>query len=353
MRIKIQLIVASFKMFVRQREALVWTLVLPLFMVFLFSFVKFDGLGTIPLGIVSSSGDTSFVHTLRMIKTFKISEGEVSHEMEALKKGDRSMVIVVPEKIQTLGQDSITLYLNAEKPQDTQVGKLIIQRVLDEMVFQRNSNVVAPPLRVETVNSRNLTYIDFILPGVLAMSIMQNGVFGVAFGFVLMKKRGVLRRLLVTPIKSSDFIVGQVVARLFVLLLQIFIMIGAGMLFLHLHFIGSMFDLIIVGLLGGVVFLALGFALSGISKSEDQVAPLANIVTLPMLLLSGIFFSRMNLPGFAHTITNFFPLTYLADGLRNIAIEGATLGDVLPQILGLAVWGVIMIAVAVKAFRWE
>ena len=73
MRIKIQLIVASFKMFVRQREALIWTIVLPLFMVFLFSFVKFDGLGTIPLGIVSSSGDTSFVHTLRMIKTFKIS----------------------------------------------------------------------------------------------------------------------------------------------------------------------------------------------------------------------------------------------------------------------------------------
>ena len=353
MRIKIQLIVASFKMFVRQREALIWTLVLPLFMVFLFSFVKFDGLGTIPLGIVSSSGDTSLAHSLRTIKTFKVFEGEVSHEINALKKGDRSMVIVIPEKYQTTSRDSLILYLNAERPQDTQVGKLIIQRVLDEMVFQQNSNITAPLLRVETVNSRNLTYIDFILPGVLAMAIMQNGVFGVAFGFVLMKKRGVLRRLLVTPIKTEDFIIGQVAARLLVLLLQIFIMIGAGTLFLHLHFIGSMLDLIIVGLLGGIVFLSLGFALSGLSKSEDQVAPLANIVTLPMMLLSGVFFSRTNLPGFAHTITNFFPLTYLADGMRNIAIEGATLGDVLPQILGLAVWGVVMIVVAVKAFRWE
>ncbi|MTW25859.1 ABC transporter permease, partial [Streptococcus pneumoniae] len=85
-----------------------------------------------------------------------------------------------------------------------------------------------------------------------------------------------------------------------------------------------MFNMIIVGLLGGVVFLSIGFALSGISKSEDQVAPLANIITLPMMMLSGVFFSRSSLPGFAHVVTDFFPLTYLADGLRSIAIEGAT-----------------------------
>jgi ABC-2 type transport system permease protein len=134
---------------------------------------------------------------------------------------------------------------------------------------------------------------------------------------------------------------------------QVLIMVGAGVLFFHLHFIGSLFNMIIVGLLGGVVFLSIGFALSGISKSEDQVAPLANIITLPMLMLSGVFFSRSNLPGFAHVVTDFFPLTYLADGLRRIAIEGATLADVFPQLLGLSVWSVITLFIAVKAFRWE
>jgi ABC-2 type transport system permease protein len=134
---------------------------------------------------------------------------------------------------------------------------------------------------------------------------------------------------------------------------QVLIMIGAGVLFFNLHFIGSIFNMIVVGLLGGVVFLSIGFALSGISKSEDQVAPLANVITLPMLMLSGVFFSRSNLPGFAHVVTNFFPLTYLADGLRSIAIEGATLSGVFPQLLGLAVWSVITLFIAVKAFRWE
>jgi ABC-2 type transport system permease protein len=153
--------------------------------------------------------------------------------------------------------------------------------------------------------------------------------------------------------RTGDFIVAQVGTRLLLLMTQVLIMVGAGVLFFHLHFIGSLFNMMIVGVLGGIVFLSIGFALSGISKSEDQVAPLANIITLPMLMLSGVFFSRANLPGFAHVITNFFPLTYLADGLRNIAIEGATLAEVSPQLIGLAVWSVITLFIAIKAFRWE
>jgi ABC-2 type transport system permease protein len=344
--------VASFKMFIRQREAIIWTILLPLFMVFLFSFVKFDGIGHVSVGIVNHSADTTLVGMLRPIQALKISEGRQDDELTRLKKGDRAMVLVIPASFQPTGNDSLALYLNAEKPQETQAGRLIMQRALDELVFQQN-HLPRHALRIEMVNSRNLTYIDFLLPGILAMSIMQGGVFGVAFGFVILKKRGILRRLLVTPMNTHDFIFAQVATRLFILMAQVGIMVGAGVLFFNLHFIGSLFNMMIVGLLGGVVFLSIGFALSGISKSEDQVAPLANLITLPMLMLSGVFFSRANLPGFAHTITNFFPLTYLADGLRNIAIEGATLTDVFPQIIGLAVWAVITLFIAIKAFRWE
>lgn len=352
MRLTLKLMAASFKMFIRQREAILWTMLLPLFMVFLFSFVKFDGIGHVDIGIVNHSQDTALVNLLRPIQALKISEGREDEELAWLKKGDRAMVLVIPAAFQPTGNDSLTLYLNAEKPQETQAGKLIVQRALDELVFRQN-HLPRHVLHTEVVNSRNLTYIDFLLPGILAMSIMQSGVFGVAFSFVILKKRGILRRLLVTPMKNGDFIVAQVSTRLLVLMAQVLIMVGAGVLFFHLHFIGSIFNMMMVGLLGGIVFLSIGFALSGISKSEDQVAPLANIITLPMLMLSGVFFSRSNLPGFAHAITDFFPLTYLADGLRNIAIEGATLAEVSPQLIGLAVWSVITLFIAIKAFRWE
>ncbi|MGH7492874.1 MAG: ABC transporter permease [bacterium] len=352
MRLKAKLMVAAFKMFVRQKEAIIWTILLPLFMIFLFSFVKFDGIGHVAVGIVNSSQDTTLVSLLRTIPALSISQGPAEQELGSLQKGDRAMVLVIPAAFQPAARDSLLLYLNAGRPQEIQAGRLILQQALDELVLRQN-HLARHVFITELVNSRNLTYIDFLLPGILAMSIMQSGVFGVAFGFVMLKKRGILRRLLVTPMKTSDFIFAQVSTRLLVLMTQVLIMVGAGVLFFHLHFVGSILSMIVVGLLGGVVFLSIGFALSGISKSEDQVAPFANIITLPMLMLSGVFFSRSNLPGFAHVITDFFPLTYLADGLRSIAIEGATLADVRPQLFGLAVWCVITLFIALKAFRWE
>ncbi len=352
MRLKLKLILSSLKMFMRQREAILWSLVLPLFMVFLFSFVSFDGVGHVAIGVVNHSSDTTLVRLLHPIQMLKISEGAEAEELARLKKGDRALVLVIPAAFQANGNDSLALYLNAEKIQEAQAGRMIVQRALDEIIFQQN-HLPRHALRVAMVNSRNLSYLDFLLPGILAMSIMQGGVFGVAFSFVILKKRGILRRLLATPMPTSDFIIAQVLSRLLILMLQVLVMVGAGVLFFKLHFIGNLLNMLVVGLLGGTIFLAIGFALSGISKSEDQVAPLANIITLPMMMLSGVFFSRDNLPGFAHVITDFFPLTYLADGLRAIAIEGATLPDLVPQLLGLAVWAVITLFIAVKSFRWE
>ena len=352
MRLKGKLIIAGFKMFFRQKEAIIWTILLPLFMIFLFSFVNFGSLGTVSLGIVNHSQDTVLVSQLHQVKTLNISMGDEKEELEQLKKGERILLLILPEKFQPGGSDSLLLYVNAEKPQESQAGRMMIQRVLDELVFTQR-NIPHPALKPVAVNSRNLTYIDFLLPGILAMSIMQSGIFGVSFSFVILKKRGILRRMLATPMRPSDFIISQVVSRLVVLMIQTAVMVGAGVWLFNIHFIGSLLDMLIVGVLGGIIFLAIGFALSGISKSEDQVAPLANIVVLPMMFLSGVFFSRSSLPGMAYTVTGFFPLTYLADGLRSIATEGATLMMIWPQLIGLAVWGIIAIVLAVKAFRWE
>jgi len=353
MRLKWKLTVASVKMFVRQKEAILWSILLPLFMVFLFSFVNFDGLGTVTVGVVNLSRDSSLVGILRSVKTLRLHEGTLEAEMKSLREGDRSMILLIPEMYEPGVRDSVATFLNAERAQETQLGTLIVRRALDDLAFRRHGEFLPPTVQTEIVNSRNLTYIDFVLPGILSMSIMQSGVFGVAFSFVNLKKRGILRRLLVTPINPNDFIFAQVLTRLMVLMMQVAIMVGAGLLVFDLHFVGSIANMFIVGLLGGVVFLAIGFTLSGLAKSDDQVAPLANVITLPMMLLSGIFFSRATLPGFANVITGFFPLTYLADGMRSIAIDGASLAEIMPQLVGLAVWGVITVTLAVKSFRWE
>jgi ABC-2 type transport system permease protein len=269
MRLKWKIFVASLKMFVRQREAIIWTLLFPLFMIFLFGFVKFDGMGRLDLGVVNEAGPggTRLIQSLKGVKTLKIKEGEKREEMIQLEKGERDMVLDIPAGFLPGSQTRLSVYFNDARPQEAQLGQLVLQRVLDEITFATDPPPNRITLNVIPIKSRNLTYIDFLLPGVLSMSIMQLGIFGVAFGFVQLKKRGILRRLWVTPIKPSDFILGQVTMRLLVVMLQICIIIGVGVWFFHLHFIGSFLELFLVGLLGGVVFLSIGFALAGISKS--------------------------------------------------------------------------------------
>jgi ABC-2 type transport system permease protein len=353
MRIKWVLIVASLKMFFREREAVFWTIFLPLFMILLFGFVKFDQIATIQIGVVDLSGGklNPVLSNLSSIKTVKVIRGQQEDESRALERGERDLVLLIPPAYE-YGMP-LTAYSNNAKPSETQLGSLLLQRVFDEEALRHVSNGERIVIKTQPVKSRKLTYMDFLLPGIMAMSIMQMGVFSVAFVFVDLKKRGILRRLKVTPIHPNDFILAHVVTRLVVLLLQVTMLVATGVLFFHLNFIGNMWNLFVVGVLGAIVFLAIGFSIAGVSKSEDQVAPLANVITLPMMLLSGVFFSRTNLPGFAHVLTSIFPLTYLADALRSIAIDGAGLKQILPQIAGLAVWSVGSCLIAVKLFRWE
>ena len=356
MRILWKMTIASLKMYLRQREGIIWSFLLPVLIIVLFGFVRFGGLGHMHVGLVNEAGErgTPVVDALRRVTSIELIEGSRQTRMAALESGALDVVLVIPDTFSISRPIGLTMYADLEaRPQEAQLGELALQRVLDDMTFHDQQVPNRVLLTTKAVKTRNLTYIDFLVPGVLSMTIMQLGIFGVAFGFVSLKKRGILRRLWVTPIRPRDFILAQVITRVLILFAQMGLMFGVGMLFFHVHVIGSVGAIVVVGLLGAAVFLGIGFALAGISKSEDQVAPLANVITLPMMLLSGVFFSRANLPGVVNTITGYFPLTYLADAMRSVAIDGASLAHVAPQILGLAVWSVITVVGAIKLFRWE
>ncbi|RPH31581.1 ABC transporter permease, partial [bacterium] len=256
MRLKWKLTVASFKMYFRQREAIIWSFILPLFIVTIFAFVRFDTLGSIRLGIVDESGGKSadLLNALKQVETFKTDQGSKEIELRELQKGERDLVLVISPSIASGDSSSVLAYTNEERVQQAQIGLLVLQRFLDERLFERSPLAGRMMVRSQPVKSRNLTYLDFLLPGILSMSIMQMGIFGVAFGFVSLKKRGILRRLSVTPIRPADFIIAQVVMRVAVLMLQIGVMVAAGMLFLNFHFAGNLFSMFLIGVLGAVVF---------------------------------------------------------------------------------------------------
>ena len=352
------LTVASLKMWYRDRQAIFWTFFLPLVLMVILGILNFGDLGNVDLGIVDQAHNEtsrSLVGRLEEIETFDLSEhGTKEQELQVLSDGDRDLVLVIPQDFdRTNGTGTIQLFFNAGQVRETQVGQSIVRQILDEMTFAATEVPHRFTIDAQAIESRNLRFIDFLMPGIIAMSIMQMGLFSVAFSFVQLKSRGILRRLLATPMHPASFLFAQVFTRLTVSVLQTLVLIGVAVAFFNVSVAGNLASVLLLALLGGGVFVSLGFAISGWAKSEDVAAPVANVIALPMMFLSGVFFPRSAMPEAIESVTDFLPLTYLIDALRNVAIDGEVLWSQGWNILGLAVWMTISFFVAVRLFKWE
>ncbi|MBI2798496.1 ABC transporter permease [Candidatus Saccharibacteria bacterium] len=358
------LTVASVKMYFRNRTAVFFTLFIPVMFILIFGAFNSTKQSSFKLDIVNQSNtqlSQSFVNTLTGNKdVFKTTEDDLSSAKDRLDKGKTDLVIVVPAEFgqvdpSTFGPKTaqIKTYYNKGQPQTGQAANLVVGQIVGGLNSQITKTPVVFSVQSEGVSTYNLGYIDYLVPGIVALSIMQLGIFSIAFAFVSFKSSGALRRLFVTPTHPVTFIFGQSVARLLIGVLQVSLLIGLSVLVFKVHIVGSMFNIFVLAFLGVLVFLAFGFTVAGWAKDENQAAPIANLISFPMLFLSGTFIPRDTLPNWLQTITGFFPLTYLADAMRAVSTQGSTLWQVRGDILGLVIWGVIMFIVAIKVFKWE
>ena len=357
------LFLASFKMFVRNRAAVFFSLFLPLIIMLIFGVLNFEGSTEIELGIVDEAqndASAAFIDRLADYEYLVINTGDQEPELASLEEGERGYVIVIPSgwDVPTPGEESgLVAYDGNADPAQAQVGQGLLQQAVGQALFAPADGGggglgAAAPLEFESVQSRDLGYIDFLVPGIVGMTIMQLGLFGVAFGFVQLKRTGALRRLFATPTSPAYFLSAQVLSRLIIGVAQVAILFGVGIWF-GLQMFGDYLSLLVVVLIGSAIFLAVGFAIAGWAKNEDQAAPVANLVSLPMMFLSGVFFPRDAMPEFLANITQFMPLTYVNEALRAIVNEGAGVLSLGPQLLGMGVWVAITFVLAVLLFRWE
>jgi ABC-2 type transport system permease protein len=357
------LFVASAKMFVRNRAAVFFSLFLPLIIMLIFGVLNFEGSTSIELGVVDEAANAASAGLIERLGDYEylvLSEGGLDDELAALEEGDRGFVIVIPGgwAPPAPGQASgLVAYASNADPAQAQVGQGLLQQAVGQALFAPDAGAgggsgLGAPLAFESVETRDLGYIDFLVPGIVGMTIMQLGLFGVAFGFVQLKRTGALRRLFATPTSPAYFLSAQVLSRLIIGVAQVAILFGVGIWF-GLQMFGDYASLLVVVLIGSAIFLAVGFAIAGWAKNEDQAAPVANLVSLPMMFLSGVFFPRDAMPDFLAAITQFMPLTYVNEALRAIVNEGAGLLSLGPQLLGMGVWVVITFVLAVVMFRWE
>lgn len=352
---------ASFKMYFRNKGAIIFTLLIPIALLTIFGFLSRGGNRTVTLGLtVKANSEISkqFVNELKKISAFSVIAMTEEQAIATLGKGDIDLQVIVPEDFgrmdngQPIASTLQTKY-NIARSQGGQIANMAIVQLVTKLDKQLTKAPTLLSVKSEGITVNNLGYFDFILPGILSMNIMQLGIFGVAFSFVAMKASGALRRIQATPVHPIYFVFAQATVRLVVTLSTAFILVAFGIYFFDFHMVGNYFSFAIVCILGILIFLGFGFAIAGWARDETQVAPVANLIQLPMLMLSGIFFSRESFPGWLNTVTDYFPLTYVSHALRKIANDGASLIDLPVDMIGMLVWVVVIYGVAVKVFRWE
>src|SRR3981189_2104154 len=197
-------------------------------------------------------------------------------------------------------------------------------------------------------------YIDFLIPGLLGMNLMNSGMWGVGFALVEMRQRKLLKRFVATPMRRSDFLLALTSSRLVLMVIEVWRLLGFGVLVFHMRVQGwrSILSVLLLASLGAVTFGGVRLLTACRAQKIESVSGLINLVMMPMWIFSGVFFSYDKFPAIAHPFIKALPLTALNDALRATIIEGASLGSQSGRLLVLVVWGGVSFVLALRWFRW-
>ena len=210
------------------------------------------------------------------------------------------------------------------------------------------------PLKAEATQSSEpgARYIDFLVPGLLGMNLMNSGMWGIGFAVVDMRQRKLLKRFVASPMRRTDFLLALGSSRLVLMLIEVALLLGFGVLVFRMRVEGSLLAILLVGALGAVTFGGIGLLTASRAQKIESVSGLINLVMMPMWIFSGVFFSYERLPQMVQPAIKALPLTALNDALRAIILQGATLSSQAGRITILALWGGASFLLALRWFRW-
>ncbi len=208
-------------------------------------------------------------------------------------------------------------------------------------------------VREQPLEDSAARYIDRLVPGLLGMSLMGGGLWGVGFATVDMRIRKLLKRFLATPMRKTDFLLGIMLSRLVFLVPEVLVLLIFSRVAFQVVIHGSGLALVVLILLGSFTFAGIGLLVASRAKTMEAVSGLMNLAMLPMWMLSGVFFSSERFPDAAQPFIKALPLTPLVDALRAVSLDGASLAEQTGRMAILAAWGSISFVLALKLFRWK
>lgn len=359
MNIVLKLVAADFKEVFRNKAILFWTFFFPLLFIVLFGLVfSNEDVARFNVGFVNQDEGPSgknLAQALSEVPALALYKGDWEDEKQALERGDRRIVAVIrPDFSERLarGDAELEVYYDSSQPIIAQTALSVFREVVGKL--NRGIMKVEDPLRAveKPIQSKRIRNIDFLVPGILGMTIMQLGLFA-GLPIVSLREKKVLRRLSATPLKRSSLVISQIIYRLLMAIIQTFIIILVGRFVFGVQVAGSWIFLLIVVIVGAMSFLSLGYVIASFAKNEQVAEPMVQVVSMPMMFLSGVFFPIDMMPDFMQPLIKALPLTYLNDALRQIVNHGRSIEFAMADLAILAGWLAVGLIVSFKTFRWE
>jgi ABC-type multidrug transport system permease subunit len=321
--------------FLRDRSALVWNLAMPFLLVFGLAFIFSGGSKDIyKIGIVGGLDRMAVVAPkLQSTKHLEfISYDDLNKGIEKVKHHQMDMLIDVT--------GAPKYWVNSSSPNGY---------LLERIVWGTEGNQFSH----QAVEGAEIRYVDWFLPGILGMNMMFACLFGVGFVIVRYRKNGFLKRLKATPLGAFQFLFAQLVSRLLLVMVITAIVYFGCDIFIKFNMQGSYWNLLLVNTLGAMCMISFGLLIAARTASEEFAGGILNIMTWPMMLLSGAWFSLEGAATWVQNVALVFPLTHMISASRAIMNEGATLSQVMPDVWVLAVMSAIVLSIGAYIFKWE
>ena len=313
----LSLTIANLKMTYRNKQALFWSLAFPLIFVTAFGLFNFDDPPNATILVVDQAQDAAsqgFIQAMSTVEHITVEErSDASVARREVEDGDFNYLLVIPDGlmeriVQGQGADPSSfslIYDRGNSGAPITIG--VVQRLVEEMNKRLANAPTLVELRSEGVQARQLTYYDFLLPGLVGMGIMNSSIVGIAASMALYRQQRILKRILATPLKVRVFFASEVLAHLVVAIVQAAIILAAGILIFGANIYGNFLWVFAVVLIASIVFLNIGFIIGGLSKTVDAAVGLANAISLPMMFLAGVFFPKDGLPWILPDVVSYLP----------------------------------------------
>jgi ABC-2 type transport system permease protein len=351
------------KRWARDPVALFFTFLFPLLFLFVFGSLFRDNDVSFEVAVLNRSDSavaSQFVEQIEQNEVLQVQTDVTNFDdaQDRMDRGELSSIIELPASFGQTGQDgmprgNVVVYYEEANPQTGQTVAGIVQQMVEG--FNEGLLQMQPPIAVEqkATTTSDLTRFDYLFAGLMGFAVLSLAIFGMANGFPADKKTGSLRRLRATPLRASQLVLATAIEYVLIGLLSMALMLVVSMTLFDFQMRGNYLTLLAFSITGIFCLFGFGLAIGGWAKNENQSAPLSNLVAIPMMFLSGVFFPVFLMPGFLQAIASFLPLTPIVDGIRMITTENASLLDLGPQLGIIAAWTAGIYILAFKIFRWE